>query len=73
MNLLGDYFNQACVWCRKWLMDRPLVFDDTKRHNAWNNTANPRVVMIIDLPRRGNAASQTDGFASQLEVSQSSK
>ena len=41
---------------RPWRMDEVLVFDDTRRHNAWNKTEHARVVLIVDLPRRGAGA-----------------
>lgn len=33
---------------REWRIGRALAFDDTIEHEAWNNSAEPRVILIID-------------------------
>lgn len=34
-----------------WQMGRPLIFDDTVEHEAWNRTSKRRVVLFIDFLR----------------------
>ena len=34
---------------RSWQEGRGLVFDDTNEHEAWNETADPRVVLFVDF------------------------
>ncbi len=34
---------------RRWQEGRCLVFDDSLEHEAWNHTAEPRIVLIIDF------------------------
>jgi aspartate beta-hydroxylase len=34
---------------RKWEEGRCIVFDDSLEHEAWNHTAQPRIVLIIDF------------------------
>jgi aspartate beta-hydroxylase len=34
---------------RHWQEGRCLVFDDSLEHEAWNNTSQPRIVLIIDF------------------------
>lgn len=34
---------------RRWQEGKCLVFDDSLEHEAWNHTAEPRVVLIVDL------------------------
>ena len=46
----GDCYLEVEGVKRKW--DNPLVFDDTKYHNAWNNTDEYRVILIVDFLRR---------------------
>ena len=46
----GDCYLEVGGVKRKW--DNPLVFDDTKYHNAWNNTDEYRVILIVDFLRK---------------------
>jgi aspartate beta-hydroxylase len=34
---------------RQWELGKALIFDDTIEHEAWNNSDQPRVVMIFDI------------------------
>lgn len=34
-----------------WEEGRCVLFDDTYRHEVWNNTSGIRVVLLIDVPR----------------------
>ncbi len=40
---------------RTWQEGKCLVFDDTIRHSAWNNSALPRIILSIDFIRPGAA------------------
>jgi aspartyl/asparaginyl beta-hydroxylase (cupin superfamily) len=37
---------------RGWEPGRVLIFDDLHVHEAWNHTAEPRFVLIVDVPPR---------------------
>ena len=37
---------------RAWKEDRCLVFDDTLEHEAWNESAEDRVVLLLDFARK---------------------
>jgi aspartyl/asparaginyl beta-hydroxylase (cupin superfamily) len=34
---------------RTWELGKALIFDDTIEHEAWNESDQPRVVMIFDI------------------------
>ncbi|MFT5451794.1 MAG: hypothetical protein ACI9N9_001280 [Enterobacterales bacterium] len=34
---------------KQWSNDYPLIFDDTFLHEAWNNTLEKRIVLIVDI------------------------
>jgi aspartyl/asparaginyl beta-hydroxylase (cupin superfamily) len=34
---------------REWHPGTALIFDDTIEHEAWNNSDEPRVIMIFDI------------------------
>lgn len=34
---------------QRWLEGKCLVFDDSLEHEAWNRTAKPRIVLIVDF------------------------
>jgi aspartyl/asparaginyl beta-hydroxylase (cupin superfamily) len=41
---------------KKWKPNQWLVFDDSKKHEAWNNTSSDRVVLMIDFVDDANKA-----------------
>ena len=45
---------------KKWRAGKCLVFDDTSLHEAWNRSAEPRTVLIIDFKKEGRDFSLLD-------------
>ncbi|HEX6512476.1 MAG TPA: aspartyl/asparaginyl beta-hydroxylase domain-containing protein [Chloroflexota bacterium] len=45
----GDCGIRAGGEARQWQQGKCLVFDDYFLHEAWNNTAEPRIVLILDI------------------------
>ncbi len=44
---------------RHWEAGKLLVFDDTTPHSAWNDSAEPRIVLLIDFLRPGRTFDPT--------------
>eukprot|EP00656_Telonema_subtile_P010826 TRINITY_DN15273_c0_g1_i2.p1 TRINITY_DN15273_c0_g1~~TRINITY_DN15273_c0_g1_i2.p1 ORF type:complete len:249 (-),score=36.09 TRINITY_DN15273_c0_g1_i2:301-1047(-) len=47
----GDCVFQVMDQTRRWAEEDVIVFDDTKRHNAYNQTELPRYVLLVDILR----------------------
>jgi aspartate beta-hydroxylase len=45
----GDCALRAGTEIRQWQQGRAMVFDDYYEHEAWNNTGEDRIVLIVDL------------------------
>lgn len=46
----GDAALRVDTQTRKWVEGECLVFDDTLEHEAWNYTAEDRIVLLVDIP-----------------------
>lgn len=51
-----------------WEFGRCLVFDDTYRHEAWNNSNETRVVLIFDVWHPDLSDAERHGFAELLRI-----
>jgi ornithine lipid ester-linked acyl 2-hydroxylase len=52
---------------RAWEEGRCLVFDDTVEHEAWNDSALPRGVLLLDFLRPGVSGSAADHVPEEVQ------
>jgi beta-hydroxylase len=52
---------------RPWMEGKCLFFDDTTEHEAWNDSDQARVVLILDILRPGVAIGTHDHLPEELE------
>ncbi|NVJ59684.1 MAG: aspartyl/asparaginyl beta-hydroxylase domain-containing protein [Gammaproteobacteria bacterium] len=45
----GNVKIKVCGMEKEWQLDKPLVFDDSFLHEAWNKSNEARVVLIVDI------------------------
>ena len=55
------------VETRSWREGECLVFDDTVEHEAWNRSAQTRVVLLLDFLRPGFTSADADVPPSEVE------
>jgi aspartyl/asparaginyl beta-hydroxylase (cupin superfamily) len=54
----GDCAIRVGAETRHWRDGECLVFDDTFEHEAWNHTADDRIVLIVDMWHPGLSATE---------------
>jgi len=47
----GEIVFQVQEQTRRWGEEEVIIFDDTRRHNAYNHTDSPRFVLLVDVQR----------------------
>jgi beta-hydroxylase len=52
---------------RSWQEGRCLIFDDTAEHEAWNDSALPRGVLLLDFLRPGFSGSVADHVPEEVQ------
>ena len=52
---------------RSWAEGECLIFDDTVEHEAWNNSDQSRVVLLLDFLRPGVKDSDTDAMPTEVQ------
>jgi beta-hydroxylase len=52
---------------RSWVEGECLVFDDTVEHEAWNNSDQTRVVLLLDFLRPGVKDSSADEMPTEVQ------
>jgi len=45
----GDCALRVAGETRRWQVGRPVIFADRVEHEAWNNTDEPRIVLLLDF------------------------
>lgn len=55
---------------RGWTEGQCLIFDDSFRHEAWNNSTEPRAVLILDVWNPGLSERERSVVTTVLEVNQ---
>jgi len=53
---------------RSWREGECLIFDDTVEHEAWNESANDRLVLLLDFLRPGFTSAATDVPPAEVEA-----
>jgi aspartyl/asparaginyl beta-hydroxylase (cupin superfamily) len=53
---------------RAWREGRCLIFDDTVEHEAWNESAAVRAVLLLDFLRPGVPASAIDAMPAEVQA-----
>jgi beta-hydroxylase len=51
----GDVCIRVDDAIESWQEGKCLIFDDTREHEAWNNSSEDRIVLLVDIPRANGA------------------